>query len=522
MKKFLFSIFAILSVSSFAQGPVRQIPTIADLSSINAQASAVSGKLSVLVADTGRVLHWDSGSALSVDNGCVFSASSGRFIAADCSSGTISVKWFGATGDGLTDDTAAVIAARSAAITFSAVVYFPAGYYLVSSVVLSGPRIEPRGYQPYIAGTLIVSNLVASNSITLGGETRTTWPTGGGGGGIDLVGVAGDVIYHAGTNWTILHHPGTAGNVLGTLQTVPTWASFDSGDINFLSAGTPFTNITTAARLALSLTTSNIGHFVFDTDLKAVMAWSGTNWVGFPIATPWAVDQPEKEYFIVSCALRQNTTNRARWDYITNSTHRPLNVGGDFAIASSNRITLTFGRSFTRAVALTVFPDETFAGGANVSFGAQVTATNATLSAGSFFAGSYVLRYTGAAWSVTSVSGSDIQPAVSSYVNGVLRITNDYIRGNNIALSAWSSSGGNYGYIPMIRGTGVGYVDLEWLDPTTGLIVTSASPLWRMTAAITQKHWGPLDLDGSNSSDSLLGEDTSVGGNIWVFGLFEK
>ena len=531
MKKLL--LLFLLPLSVFAQGPVRRVDTVADLSSIKPLASSVESKLTVIVSGYHAVgdidpiiVRWAPSSADAIDNGCVFGVSSGggRFLADDCASGTINVKHFGAYGNGVTNDSAAVIAARSAAVARGAALYYPKGSYLLSTygITVYGPRIEPFG-SLYIPGTVAVSNLFVSNSITLGGETRTTWPTNsGGGGGISLSGVRGDTIYHDGTNWVALGHPGVNGRVIASVNGLPAWADFDSGDINFITDSTPFTNITTAARLALSLTTTNKGHTLLDTDLDALMVWNGTNWFGFPIGTPWAASLPESKLTFVCGALRQNTTNRAIWNFITNATHRPIGFGGDFAIASTNSITLALGRTFKKVIACGAYPDETFAGGANVQFGAAGSTTNIVIKAGTFFAGSFVLRYTGATWSVTSVSGADVQPAVA-YTNGVLRITHDYLRGGNANVSAWSNSGGNYGFIPAIKSVTDDYLDLQWLDPASaGGVYTSATPLWRMTAAVTLRHFGPLDMAGNNSEDSLLGEDTSVGGNIWVWGLFEN
>lgn len=536
--------FCGIGLSALGQGSAITVNTVSDLTdsplSQRSPVVAILGYESPGDWGAPRLGRYVAGSAVAVDNGCVFAAWGGRVLMGDCLN-QVNVRWFHAVGDGIEDDTDAVEAARSAANQRGVLLLFPAGSYLLSGVgsTLYGPRVEVPASHPVLAGTLTVSNLVASNSVTatqigtsnllvtgpmtFGGETRTNWPTGGGGGGgggITLSGVRGDTIYHDGTNWVALGHPGVNGRVIASVNGLPAWADFDSGDINFITDATPFTNITTSARLALSLSSTNAGHTLFDTDLGAMMMWSGTNWVGFPIAVPWSPTRNETRLALVCGALRQNATNRIRWDYITNSTHRPINFGGDFAIASSNTLTLPFGRTFTRCVSFAAYSDETFGGGANVIFGARVTQSNAVISAGSFFDGSWVLRYTGSAWSVTSVSGSDVQPTVG-YTNGVLTILHDYLRGGNVYLSAWSSSGGNYGYVPVLRRAMDSRLDIEWIDPVTGWIVQSATPLWRMTAAITRRHWGPIDLDGSNGSDSLLGEDTAVGGNVWVLGLFE-
>lgn len=64
----------------------------------------------------------------------------------------VSVKDFGATGNGSTDDTAAIVAAFSAAGTLSAALLFPEGIYLVSNTVTvpTGVPVYGHGFQTTI------------------------------------------------------------------------------------------------------------------------------------------------------------------------------------------------------------------------------------------------------------------------------------------------------------------------------------------------------------------------------------
>lgn len=50
----------------------------------------------------------------------------------------INVKWFGATGDGVTDDTSAIQQAIGHAANFGGIVYFPRGEYLYTQLIISG------------------------------------------------------------------------------------------------------------------------------------------------------------------------------------------------------------------------------------------------------------------------------------------------------------------------------------------------------------------------------------------------
>lgn len=334
-------------------------------------------------------------------------------------------------------------------------------------------------------------------------------------------GSLGSILYHDGTNWSVLDHPVYDGRVLATVDGKPAWAELDTQYFTWVTAAPTITNSTSAARTNLSLSVTNTGHTLFDTDLDSLMFWTGSEWIGFPLGVPYALASTETKLAFVAGALRQDSTDRTKWNFITNSTHRPIGFGGDFALASSSGISLQFNRTYSKVVAFGVYPDETFAGSANVSFGANVTTSGATIKAGSFFTGAFSVRYTGAAWSITSVSGSHITPVEGGYTNGVLRITHDYCRGGNVFVAPWSSNGGNWGYIPVIREVGDSFVDIEWIDGATGNVYTSATPSWKMQAVVTKHHEGPIDLDGSNGATSLLGEDTAVSGNIWVWGLFE-
>lgn len=108
----------------------------------------------------GGIFYYDSGSS-TTDNG-------GTVIAPDVGSGRwkrvwegyVSVKWFGAKGDGVTDDTAPVQKAIDSAI---GTVFFPSGSYLLSSAInLTGnpPSIKGVGkrYNAGINSKLLVDH----------------------------------------------------------------------------------------------------------------------------------------------------------------------------------------------------------------------------------------------------------------------------------------------------------------------------------------------------------------------------
>lgn len=89
----------------------------------------------------GGIFRYDSGSAETVNTGTVFAPNVGAGRWLRLYSGAVNVKWFGAKGDGLTNDRAAIQAAIDAVAEAdlsvgSGEVYFPSSVYVVGSTLL--------------------------------------------------------------------------------------------------------------------------------------------------------------------------------------------------------------------------------------------------------------------------------------------------------------------------------------------------------------------------------------------------
>src|SRR5512139_1858497 len=85
--------------------------------------------------------------------------------------GIFNVKDYGATGDGATDETAAIAAAIAAALAVNGAVYFPAGRYVVSNVNI------PNGIRQVFGLGIIVDSKDSGDYdavVTLGGSTCIT------------------------------------------------------------------------------------------------------------------------------------------------------------------------------------------------------------------------------------------------------------------------------------------------------------------------------------------------------------
>ena len=85
--------------------------------------------------------------------------------------GIFNVKDYGATGDGATDETAAIAAAIAAALAVNGAVYFPAGRYVVSNINI------PNGIRQVFGPGIITDSKDSGGYdavVTLGGSTCIT------------------------------------------------------------------------------------------------------------------------------------------------------------------------------------------------------------------------------------------------------------------------------------------------------------------------------------------------------------
>jgi hypothetical protein len=107
--------------------------------SANHVVVTISGHTTVGDGGGGQA-RWFLGSTTPADNGTVWGAGSGRWKR--IYSGDINVKWFGATGDGVTEEYTAFLNAVAAAQAAKVNLYVPKGYYQISTTL----RIVPADY----------------------------------------------------------------------------------------------------------------------------------------------------------------------------------------------------------------------------------------------------------------------------------------------------------------------------------------------------------------------------------------
>lgn len=246
-----------------------------------------------------------------------------------------------------------------------------------------------------------------------------------------------------------------------------------------------------------------------------------TLWEGGLQGVPFAYALRANRIGIVCGTIRQNASDRTKWDYIADTNHTPVGVDGLSAVASGASITINFDETYSRVLSFIAVPDEAMANAAGMTIGASAGLSSAVLQASTSFNGAFTIKHDGAAWVLSSGTGQDIGPLAASYVNGTLTITHNYCRGIGLAVSPHSDGGTVANpYIPVIKTAGHGSMAIQWMDPTTGNILTSAAPSGRMRALLTKQSNAGLILDGSQGN--IFNKLDLATGNIWFLGLFIK
>lgn len=112
----------------------------------NKKLSQLSQLTSTTASDNDRLLAYVPGEVSSVNQNKTISI--GQLRAKIGGTGSLSVKDFGAVGNGSTDDTAAFVAARTAAAATGGCIYVPAGTYKINQVLSSSQDLIMEGDGP--------------------------------------------------------------------------------------------------------------------------------------------------------------------------------------------------------------------------------------------------------------------------------------------------------------------------------------------------------------------------------------
>lgn len=241
-----------------------------------------------------------------------------------------------------------------------------------------------------------------------------------------------------------------------------------------------------------------------------------------------------KRIEIVCGTIRQNASDRTKWDWIKDANHEPIGVDDSVqAVATGSELVINFTRTFSKVLSFVCGPDEDLANAGGAKIGASVGLSSATFKMSLDKHLAAAIQYTGSStWGVTYGAGqggtSDHNVNISSVTHdnatGITTITHDALPGYDVSVIPYSGGAtlaGGVPHIPVLHSTNADYssgtyeTKIKWIDPATGaFVLTQNAPM----ACIFSKSFNSgVYLDGTFGT-SVWDFDK---GNIWFFGLMQ-
>ena len=217
---------------------------------------------------------------------------------------------------------------------------------------------------------------------------------------------------------------------------------------------------------------------------------------------------------VVAGAIRQDATDRTKWNYINDSNHDPLNVLGDYAFATASQIQIDYAETYSKVLSFVCSPDETFANAYQMKVGGSVGLANTLIKASASFNCEGRISYDGSGWQSLQVTGTEAFDSIV-FSGGNLTITHKSIQGVNVMATPYSIGANPGPYTPCLKASSPTSMIFNFYDED-GLLVTT--PDTRMSLFVTRSFNDGISLDGTNGYDDYAFEN----GNIWFMGIFEK
>lgn len=170
------------TVTGISSQQVRVVSTIAELRALRSGQAGAYGQVQALgyyaAGDGGGGLFvWDGASTAADDGGTVIrpsiSPTTGRWLRVKA--GAINVLWFGAKGDGATDDTAAINAARAVSVSAGRALYLPPLRYLVKDGAHAGRTADGERAALLISGAADLHIIAHGATLLVDGANRSQY-----------------------------------------------------------------------------------------------------------------------------------------------------------------------------------------------------------------------------------------------------------------------------------------------------------------------------------------------------------
>lgn len=269
-----------------------------------------------------------------------------------------------------------------------------------------------------------------------------------------------------------------------------------------------------------------------DSGTYVIVGADGGRWKLLMSGVPFSPDLIDGQIEIIAGALRQDTTDRTKWNVISDSLHQALGVSGLVATASGSQLTLNYSGSKSKVIYLNAGPDETFANAFGMSIGASVGNSFAVFKASIDLTLAAEIYWDGVAgaWQVSTGAGQGTGPGVSvppnvqitgvSYASGTLNIAHTLLPGKDIHINPFNTRSGAIlaPYVAGLKSFSDTGIAVHFMDPTTGQIITAASPSDKMTTLISKHFRGGIVLDGTGGTSAYRLDL----GNIWFYGIMRR
>jgi hypothetical protein len=221
-----------------------------------------------------------------------------------------------------------------------------------------------------------------------------------------------------------------------------------------------------------------------------------------------------KKIEVVAGTIRQDPTDRAKWNYIVSAGHKPVGISGTYATASGPTITINFGKTYTNILSFVAGPDETLANVYQASVGASVGLNTAVLQMSGRIDGEAVVRYDGTSWVYTNTTGASLVTGVSN-TGANVSIDHAFCPGKSLNVVPFSNAGAVIPYMPVIKAIADNNFVVNFVNTTTGAFVSTIDT--KMCMRFNKEYNDGFILDGTGGYSAVPLEN----GNIWFIGIFE-